>query len=248
MRRPRFWDLNPFFTLSDSRNTFSGNPNLDPELTDSYELGHIKYWNNLTLTSSLFYRYTTGNIERLLEFNPDGTTNTIPQNLSTRNDYGAELTFSYSGIEWMRLDGNINAFQTKTNGGNIDARLQANDFTWFGRLTSRISFWQNADLQLRFNYRAGVQTTQGFSQSIATLDLGFSKDINESASVTVSVRDVFNSRISRSITYGEGFYRESEFQWRARTANIAFNYRINQNKKRQRPEGGGEYDGGGPEF
>lgn len=247
MRRPRFWDLNPFFTFSDSRNTFSGNPNLDPELTDSYEVSYIKYWNSITLTSSLFYRHTDNTIERILEFKPDGTTNRIPQNLATRNDYGAELTFAYSGVKWMRLDGNLNAFQTATNGANIDSRLQASDFTWFGRLTSRFTFWNKSDLQLRFNYRAPVNTTQGVSRSIASLDIGFSKDVSSNGTFTLSVRDAFNSRKRREETFGEGFYRESEFQWRARTINLSYNYRINQKKKRGGREGGGDgdYEGGG---
>ena len=64
--------------------------------------------------------------------------------------------------------------------------------------------------------------------------------------MTFSIRDVFNSRKRRSETIGEGFFRESEFQWRARTFNLAFNYRINQKKKRGgRPQGGGDYEGGG---
>ena len=42
LRRPRFWDLNPFYGLGDSRSTFTGNPFLEPELTDSYEIGFLK--------------------------------------------------------------------------------------------------------------------------------------------------------------------------------------------------------------
>ena len=246
IRRPRFRDLNPFFTFSDSRNTFSGNPNLDPELTDSYEINHIKIWENFTLTSGLFYRNTRDAIQRILEFNSDGTTNRLPQNLATRNDYGAELTFAYSGLNWVRLDGNFNAFRTQVDGGNIDESLTADDFTWFARSTARFTFWNKSNLQLRFNYRAPVSTTQGFRQGIASLDLGFNKDLTKDLSLTFSVRDVFNSRKRRSETFGEGFFRESEFQWRARTFNLSFNYRINQKKKRQRNGGGGgDFDGGG---
>ena len=42
LRRPRFWDLNPFWGLSDGRFNWEGNPFLEPELTDSYELGFLK--------------------------------------------------------------------------------------------------------------------------------------------------------------------------------------------------------------
>ncbi len=248
LRRPRFWDLNPFFTFSDSRNTFSGNPNLDPELTDSYEIGHIKYWDKGTISGSFFYRHTTDAIERILIFNPDGTTNRQPQNLATQDDYGLELTFSYSGLEWLRLDGNANFFRSQTNGQNVDASFQADALTWFSRLTSRMTLWNNSDLQLRFNYRGPRETTQGRTNGIASLDLGWSMDVmNKQATLTLSVRDLFNSRKRAGETIGEGFYRVSEFQWRARSFNLNFNYRINQRKQRQRrgerEEGDGEFEG-----
>jgi outer membrane receptor protein involved in Fe transport len=51
IQRPGFTDLNPFFTLRDRRNIFRGNPNIIPELTDSYELGHVKYWDKGSLIS-----------------------------------------------------------------------------------------------------------------------------------------------------------------------------------------------------
>ncbi len=247
IRRPRFWDLNPFFTFSDSRNTFSGNPNLDPEFTDSYEVNYIKYMDNLTITGGLFYRHTNDKIQRILIFNPDGTTNRTPQNLATGDDYGVELTFQYSGLSWLRLDGNANFFRQEVNGQNVDNNFSAKTTTWFGRMTSRLSFW-NSDLQLRFNYRAPRETVQGRSNGIASVDVGWSKDVmNKQGTLTLSVRDLFNSRRRAGETIGDGFYREDEFQWRARSASLTFNYRINQKKRRQRDmdRGGGEdFEGG----
>jgi len=247
IRRPRFWHLNPFFTFSDSRNTFSGNPNLDPEYTDSYELGNIKYWEKGTISGAFFYRYSTDVIERILEFNPDGTTNRIPQNLSKRKDYGLELTFQYSGLKWWRLDGNANFFRSQTDGSNIDDSFSADTYTWFGRMTNRFTFWQGSDLQLRFNYRAPRTTTQGRRNGTLSFDIGWSKDVSKSGTLTLSVKDVFNSRKYSGTTIGDGFFRESEFRWRSRSANLSFNYRINQKKKRQRPDRG-DFEGGEGEF
>ena len=243
VRRPRFWDLNPFFTFSDSRNFFSGNPDLDPEFTDSYELNYLQYFDDLTITGGFFYRHTKDKIQRVLTFNPDGTTIRRPENLATGDDYGLELTFQYSGLKWLRLDGNANFFRQVVNGQNVNESFSAETTTWFGRFTSRFSFW-DSDLQLRFNYRAPRETVQGRSDGIPSLDFGWSKDVlKKQGTLTLSIRDVFNSRKRRGTTFGDGFFRESEFQWRARVATLAFNYRINQKKKRQRPRG--DYEGGG---
>ncbi|MEM6726594.1 MAG: TonB-dependent receptor, partial [Bacteroidota bacterium] len=92
IRRPRFWDLNPFFTFSDNRNFFAGNPNLNPEYTDSYELEHIKYWDQVSITSAVYYRHSTGWIQRIRRVADDGTSVTRPENLSTNDSWGAEFT------------------------------------------------------------------------------------------------------------------------------------------------------------
>ena len=245
IRRPRFWDLNPFFTFSDSRNTFSGNPNLDPEYTDSYEVGNIKYFENGTISGSFFYRRTTDVIQRILTFRPDGTTNRQPENLAERDDYGLELTFQYSGLKWWRVDGNANFFRSVINGQNVENGLEADTYTWFARMTNRFTFWDGADLQVRFNYRAPRETAQGRRRGIAHVDIGLSKDVAKNMTLTAGVRDIFNSRRRAGETIGDGFYRESEFQWRSRQATLALNYRINQKKKRGGGRPRGDYEGGG---
>src|SRR5690606_7591083 len=105
LSRPSFWDLNPFFTFSDSRNIFRGNPNLDPELTDVYEIGHIKYFNNASLSSNVYYRHTTGLIQRIQSLEEqDGDLITIrqPENLATEDAIGMEFIFSADLVKWWR--------------------------------------------------------------------------------------------------------------------------------------------------
>jgi len=248
VQRPRFWYLNPFFTLSDRINLFGGNPNLDPEYTDSYEIGQIKYWENVTLSSSLFYRHSEANIQRLRKLNDDGTTIRRPENLGTADDYGLDINLNYSGLKWLRLDANGNFFKATSNGFIDGKEFNVDNFTWFGRLTARITVW-DSDFQIRSNYRGARQSAQGNRNGIGSVDLGWSKDfLNDKLTLTLSVRDLFNSRRRAGTTILENFFEESEFQWRARSSSLTASYRINQKKKRGRPRGGGDYQGGGEEF
>ncbi len=247
IRRPRFWDLNPFFTFSDSRNTFAGNPNVNPEFTDSYEVNFLSYWDDLTISSGIFYRHTTDVIQRILEFNEDGTTNRQPQNLGIGDDTGFEFTLQYSGLKWMRLDANANLFQQKIDVQNAEGLNNTKNFTWQARVTPRFTLWKGSDLQVRFRYRAASQGVQGTRDPMALLDLGWSLDLLEnSATITLGVRDLFNNGRYKGTTIGTNFFRESEYRRRVRSYNVAFNYRINQKKKRGgRPQGGGGDTGGG---
>ncbi|GAA4397415.1 outer membrane beta-barrel family protein [Nibrella viscosa] len=242
IRRPQYNDLSPFMTFSDSRNFFSGNPDLNPEFTNAFEVGHIKYVEKGSISSSLYYRHTNGKIIRIRRVDDQGNANTRPENLATEDSYGAEFTGSLAPYKWWKLDGSFNFFRAVTNGGNLDARFQSDTYSWFTRMTSRFTVWKNADFQLRGNYEAPRQTPQGFAKAIATLDLAFSKDVlNNNATITLNVLDVFNSRRFRSITEGGNFYTETNSQGRLRQINLTFNYRLRQAKKKVRENSEGEF-------
>lgn len=250
INRPRFWDLNPFFTFSDSRNFFSGNPNLNPEYSDSYDLNYLWIGEKATFNTGVFYRRTDGVVERIRTIDEQGRTHLRPENLSKRDDYGLELSINYNGSKWLKLDASANFFRSITNGRNFDQSFYNDTYTWFSRLTSRFNFWES-DLQLRMNYRAPRETVQGKDKSMTSIDIGWSKDLlpKKNLTITFSIRDLLNARKRRYEQYGDGFYTEGEHQWRQRSFNLAFNYRINQKKQREKNRtGGGDEMGGGEEF
>lgn len=248
IRRPRFWDLNPFFTFTDRRNFFSGNPDLNPEFTDSYEIGHLKYWENGNIGSSIYYRHTSDNIQRVQTQDVENqTTVRRPENVGTGENMGFEFLFAYTGIKWLRLDGSINGFRFITKGtSDAGQDFNVDNYAWTSRLNSRISFWKNADLQLRLNYRAPRETLQGNTKSITSLNIAFSKDFTPNLTFTLAVQDAFNNRKRRGEFIADDFYEESDFQWRPRTLIATLNYRIN--KKKERPKRGGYEAGGSGEF
>lgn len=246
IRRPGFWELNPFLTFSDARNIWGGNPDLNPEYTNSYEAGYLKYFEKGTITSSVFYRHTDGVIERIREVTSDTTSVTRPRNLSTRDDYGMEFTFSFDPSKKVRINGNVNFFRSQTEGTYEDQVFSADTYTWFGRLSSRVTIFKKVDLQMNFNYRAPRKTTQGKRLAMWNVDPAASMDIlKNKGTLTLSVRDLFNTRRRRYISEGDNFYVEGDWRWRARQTTLTFNYRINQKKKRGGGRRGGFQGGNG---
>lgn len=247
IQRPRFWDLNPFFTFADNRNIQSGNPNLNPEFTNSYEIGHVKYWEKGNIGTSIFWRHTTDVIQRVTNINPDGTTLTQPLNLATSDNAGIEFLFAYNPNKWLRLDGNANIFRNIIDGDYEGADLSADSYSWFGRIGSRISFWKNADLQTRFNYRAPVDIPQGQQKAQYIVDIAFSKDFwKNNATFTLAARDLFNSRRRNTEISTDEFYQRVDQQWRRAPIVATINYRLNMKKERKKPgKGDGEFEGGG---
>jgi len=247
LTRPRFRLLLPFSNFSDARNFRAGNPNLVPEYTNSFEVGLLKDWDKASLLSSVYIRNTTGKIERIVSPDSVNFTTRIPVNLATEDALGIEFTFSYDPAPWWSLSSNFNFFRSVTEGQFGDQNLFAEALAWNTRISSKTNLWDWADFQATVNYRAPQNTTQGRRLAFYFIDLAFSKDfLKNNATVTLSVRDLLNSRVWRSEVDSPNFASESEFQWRQRQFLLNISYRLNQKKKRGRPEGG--YSGGGGDF
>lgn len=242
IRRPSFRQLNPFFTFSDSRNFFSGNPNLQPEYTDSYEIGWIRYATIGTINAAVYYRNTDGLVQRIRTTDAVGFSTTRPENMALENAVGLELNLSLNPVPSWKLDANTNFFYAHME-GEVEGVLRENETTALtARLSSRHTLAKTVDLQLQLNYRGPRSTVQGDFKGITVLNLGANKEIfKEKATITFSVKDVFNSRRRAWELLEDDFYSEGFFQWRARTMTLSINYRLNQKKqqRRGRPGAGG---------
>ncbi len=231
VRRPFYNDLSPFMTFSDSRNYFAGNPNLNPEFSDVFEIGHIKYFEKGSLTSSIYARNTVDKIERIRVVDEKGNAVTLPQNLTSEKAYGVEFTSQMSPVKWWKVDFNFNFFHADIDGSNIVSTYKASTYSWFARQSSRFSLPKGYDLQLRTNYEAPQKTAQGKRKAMAYADFALSKEIFKGrGNLNFNVLDIFNSRRVRSITTGENFYTSGNFQGRRRQFNLTISYRINQSK------------------
>lgn len=249
IRRPRSYYLNPFSSYNNPLSIRTGNPDLDPEYANSYEIGNIKYWDKSTLSSSIYYQHSTGVISRINTLNDDGVSITSPQNLLSRDNWGTEISWTYRPQKWLDLTWSGNGFYGKINGENLGFSSQTTFFSYSSRLNTRFSLKHDVNMQLMLSYRGAQATAQGERKGILFTDFGINKDILEKkATISFRMRDLFNSMRYKSETFGEDFYIYSEGQWRAtRQMYFTFSYRLNQKKDRRRQrnnDGGGEMEEG----
>jgi len=244
LSRPHFRNLLPFGNYSDSRNFRAGNPDLDPEYTNSFELGYLRYWKTGSLLSSVYYRYRTGVVERITVVDDEGLATNFPINLGEENSVGVEFTVTQTLWKIWTLSGGLNAFYFQSRGEYEGQNLDASSLAGNLRFTSKWALPKDIAIQAAVTYRSPQQRSQGRSLSITSLDLSASKDIlKKKGTISVNIRDVFNSRRWRSETITETFTRTDEFQWASRQFLLTFSYRFGTQTKQQRRNAGGE--GGG---
>ena len=252
INRPRGYFINPFPSRSSRTNIFQGNPDLDPSYSNAFDLGYLKRWEKITLTSSIYYQQETNAFERVQEetgqITSDGirVIRTIPINLSTEKRYGTEAGLLYNPNKWLRLNASFNLFGFDIEGVFNEVDFGTQNVSWFTRFSGKVSLPGKIDWQTNAFYRGPRENAQTKSEGILSIDLAFSKDImDEKGTITFRASDILNSRKRRSFTSTPFFTSDNEFQWRERQFNITFVYRINQKKERngKRNDSGDDGDG-----
>lgn len=243
--RPRARSFLPFYSFNDNRNLRTGNPNLTPEYTNSFDLGYLHYLDNGSFMANVYYRHSTDVIQRITTSDSSGVTQTLPVNLAVEHAIGLELTANYDFYKWWKTSASVHVFDTKIKGSYNDYVLNRNAFGWRTQLTSKLSLDKKTMFQAMFNYYAKQNTPQGFRKSISSLDLAISRDVlNKKGSLVFGVRDVFNSRRWQSVVDDENYYLESSYLRSKRQFTLTFTYYLSpsQRKQKDRLGGGGNMD------
>lgn len=260
--RPRSRSINPFSNLSSNINQFRGNPDLDPSMSDAFDLGFLKKWDKLTFNTSMYFNRTQDAVQFVKNVETvDGTDVLItsPRNIGVEDRFGFEFTLSYNPYKWWKLNSNFNLFRNQTKGNytftDLSNNVEVIDFSntaysWFARINSRINLPLGIDWQTNGTYNAPQTNAQGKSKGIASMNLAFSKDVlKDKATLALNVNDVFNSRkrIMESNLATQNTY--SEMQWRERQITLTFTYRFNKKKtEREKPTRKTDSDNGGEEY
>jgi len=221
--RPRLWDLNPFFNIRNNISIRTGNPNLLPEYTDSYEITSIYILDKISLNFGVYYRYTTDVKERISTF-VDGINYTRPFNIGTNRATGLEFNFKYSPSKKVTFNGDVNYNYFNREGSfegqNFD--FQADQLS--GKLRTKLKLPKDIDAEITGHYNSPFQTVQGRTAQNIFADLGVRKKILKGKGVlNFSVRDIFASRVREGETIQPNFYVYSRRQ-RGRFITLGFSY------------------------
>lgn len=221
--RPRLWDLNPFFNPRNAFNIRAGNPDLQPEFTDSYEVTAIWIAGQASLSSSVYHRYTTAVVERITRFEGEVAI-TQPLNIGTNRSTGLEVNAKVTPAKWVTLTGDLN-YNTFSREGELEGT--SFDFSadqYNTRVTSKFDLPKNFDFEVTGQYQSGFQTVQGEQEPMAWMDLGLRKRILKGkGALNFSVRDLFISRIREGVVVTDSFEQYSR-NLRGRFVTLGFSW------------------------
>lgn len=232
INRPSFWHLNPFGGLAQLNAIRQGNPDMDPALTNSLELGFLTRIGKLRINPSIYYQNTDAPFQFITERNAEDILVTKPINIDTENRIGFEISMSYNPFKWMQLSGEFNYFGFEQKGAYSSVNFDFEDSRWFTRINSRFKLPSNITLQTSFNYNARNESAQTVTKANHTLDLGLNKSfLKNKATLTFNARNILDSREEFLTRTGDNFSFESHRKLLGPKYTLTFVYRFNQNGK-----------------
>jgi len=246
LSRPWSRMLLPFSDYSDSRSRFTGNPELEPEYSNSYEAGYLYYWGSGSLLTSFYYRHRTGVIERITTLDSEGITRIFPINLATEQAWGIELSGDQEIGNALTLTANANLFRSDSEGSYRGQTLTSEARILQGRLRVRWEITGQWNLQTSMRYEGPRSTTQGRREGMTMIDSGISRSLFDGrATVAFNVRDLLDSQNFEATINNPNYYSERQFSWSSRSFTLNFTYHFNrQEGNRDNRRRGGDWGDG----
>ena len=248
IRRPGYWQMAPYRSFNDDRNFRIGNPALKPVYTDSYEFSYLKFWEGGNFNLTGYYRHSTDVIRHFTEVTGDISTS-MPHNFGISDDYGLEIVGQVKIFKWWSTSGNVNFFESSTVGDHtstttgITTHYTTDSYNLMGRLVMKFEFKKICNFQVTGHFRTPHDEPTGFRDAHYWADFAASRDVLKGkGTVSLNVRDVFGTHEHGGESWGANFWQYSNSSWSKTTVTLNFNYRINQQPKKQRDAE--EYSGG----
>ncbi len=248
IRRPRFWQLNPFIDINDPSNLRQGNPSLRPEFINSFEVNYNKNYKSGNFLASIYFRSNPDDITQYSDtitaaqyaqldnaaVDPNAILNTYI-NANTTKRYGAEFTLQQKIGENFELTPSLDLQYRTVNATINDLDLSNKGFSWEAKLTasykiatSKKSFFNNMSFQFLGEYESPEVIPQGKRDAQYQIDLAMRKDFlkNKKATITFAVNDMFNTNRYGVIYDTERFYQTSYRRRNVRNIRLSFSYKF----------------------
>ncbi len=243
LQRLRGWYLEPFYTWRNAYNIRIGNPNLEPEYIDSYELSYQKRWENTILSVDLYYRITNNKIEwvrSIYEDQPNVLLTTF-ENVGKDYSLGSEIMASFDPFSWWHFDVMGNLYDYRMRGELYGEDYSTSSFNWNARLNNDFRITSSTRLQLRGMYNSPTVRAQGERSGYFVTSLALRQSfMNNDLSFTFQVRDIFGTMSRESINFGDDFYTFRNWDPNTPTLSLRVSYRINNYRADRRVPRGDE--------
>ncbi|MGJ7032953.1 outer membrane beta-barrel protein [Niabella hirudinis] len=193
VRRPTFWNLNPYISILTAYSYYEGNPFLQPEYNSNFQLQH-NYDNKLT--SAFFVALTNNGFDDITIARAD--TNFVmrtPKNFVNSTRFGISETYNFSAIRWWESNNLFNLYHTS---GKSKLDYVEGKKGWGAYFSSSNNLYLNPGKTLaaavNFWYQFREVTLVNQSDAYYNIDLGLNAQLfKNKLSLNANVQDILGT-------------------------------------------------------
>ncbi len=244
IRRPWGGQLNSFRNISDPTSISFGNPQLEPEYSNSFELNYLKSWTYHMITLSAYMRQASNIMNRIAYRDGDVMYSTWA-NVSSQVNSGLEIVAKNSLFRsTLDLTTTVNLYQSHISAWTYNVISESgkeialagkaqNSFAWDARMMANVRLPWDLSLQVTGRYNSETKTATGSRQPGWSVDAGLRKVVGN-WSFALNCRDIFNSRRWKDTVDVAGQYSQYNERWRGgRTIRLTVKYSFGNMKAKR---------------
>lgn len=230
--RPSIGQISPIREWTTPLVESRGNPSLEPQFTNSFEVNYTRTTKIGSVTSGVFYRQINDEIGRIIYRNPDNNNQDIISydNFDNNSAVGAEVSANLKLTTWWSVNASSDAYFKTVRGTVQNAntqqqeRAEADVIIFNTRVNNNFVATKNLRFNLFAMYRGKDLGLQFERKPMYKMDIGSTYTILKGkGSITARVNDVFNTMnfaFNGSIPYRQ----TGAFYWESQTFYVGFNY------------------------
>jgi outer membrane receptor protein involved in Fe transport len=232
--RPSIGQVNPIREWSTPTVESIGNPELEPQFTNSYEINYTRKTKIGSITTGVFYRQINDEITRtVIEHPTDAGKHQISyDNFNDNKSYGIEISGNLNFTKWWSANISTDAY-FRTIRGVVQNKPAEADVTLFNaRINNTFTANKNLRFQWFYMYRGKDLSLQFSRKPMWRTDIGASYNVFKGkGTLSARVSDIFDA-MNFAFVGDNPFKRDGAFYWESQTVYVGFNYRFGGGKNR----------------
>ncbi|MCH7413643.1 TonB-dependent receptor [Belliella sp. R4-6] len=230
IQRPSLQFLNPNIEAANPLQQSQGNPLLDPELTDNYELAYSTFIGGSSLNFTSYFRNTTGSIQPVRTVSDNDVIFTTFENIGNERAVGLSVFSNINISGKFSLNGSIDSYYAMLTNGMEDPMFAASNegFVVSGRLFGNYTLPKNWQIQAFTFARGRAVQLQGSAGGFGVYGLNLNKQFNEKrGSIGFGMENFFTREFQiRNELITPTIMQQSTVGLRNMNFKINFSYRI----------------------
>jgi len=245
IERPDGGDLEPFYTWFDATDVRIGNPNLQPEFIDSYDIGYQTFFGKISFSNDFYYRFTHNKMEDINSVYAENVTLHSSANVGTDYSLGAEISVLFNPVKIWQFNLMGDVYDYKIQGNLFNQSFANESFDWNIKLSNDFTITPSTELQLNTRYHSPSVTAQGKWKGYFITDLAVKQNLmSKDLSLILQVRDLLHTGGWEFYSQGTDFYNYTHFVRESPQVMLDLKYNFNNYKEKDQSNGNGQDNNG----